>query len=643
MRVVARALLALLLVAGAASLAARAQAPAPSALRIQWEAANRFRLFARSDDFDRQAAAWAALGPERSVLGLERSLALATGGKGWSAEVVDRLCLNRRTGRVMETCVRDGIAETYVNPRDHAVRLSATATAPLSLQGARCVWMFAEGASKRRIEADCSQQISNRIPSKAGTRVDLEAALPDGTSLTATATVQVRDVLVVGLGDSIASGEGNPDEPIRLKAQGFCFRRLFGASPPQYWRPSRDVSGITFACPPPLVRSDEPIWNAERAGWAFAGCHRSLYSHQTRTALALALENPQMTVTYLPLGCTGATISEGLLGAQRARERPQAGRQIGPRFIEGQISQLETYLGARRGRRPLRKADLVLLTIGANDIGFSGLVANVVIDRDPERKTFQDLGQMTTPAQSGNLLRSVLNRDFPKLRRVLGRFTADLGHVAFTLYGNPAMKAAHVPCGSGREGFDVHPAFAVSGTRNEAAVEFVEDVFIPRLRSLAGCAGDGGCADPARQRMQLVEGHRPAFEEHGFCAIDATTDPAFDRDCFRNGSSFDGPFSGPLTCGRDPGEFAAYASRARWIRTANDSYFAAMTYPYSMGPLRPADIHDALWGVASAVYGGAIHPTAEGHAAMADAALVAARAILGPAPPAAGPTAALPE
>jgi hypothetical protein len=37
----------------------------------------------------------------------------------------------------------------------------------------------------------------------------------------------------------------------------------------------------------------------------------------------------------------------------------------------------------------------------------------------------------------------------------------------------------------------------------------------------------------------------------------------------------------------------------------------------------PSDLHDATWGVLSAVYGGAIHPTAEGHAAMADAALPA--------------------
>src|SRR5438132_3905875 len=45
--------------------------------------------------------------------------------------------------------------------------------------------------------------------------------------------------------------------------------------------------------------------------------------------------------------------------------------------------------------------------------------------------------------------------------------------------------------------------------------------------------------------------------------------------------------------------------------------------------LQPSDLHDAIWGVFAAVYGGAVHPTAEGHAAMADAALPVARQALG--------------
>jgi hypothetical protein len=133
--------------------------------------------------------------------------------------------------------------------------------------------------------------------------------------------------------------------------------------------------------------------------------------------------------------------------------------------------------------------------------------------------------------------------------------------------------------------------------------------------------------------MTFVDEHKHAFQDRGFCAR-SPQDPEFDRACFAaNGESFHADLiaasTQPLVCGASVREFRPYASRARWIRTPNDSYFTAMTYPDSVSAaVRPADIHDALWGVLSAVYGGAIHPTAEGHAAMADAALPAARRLL---------------
>ncbi len=51
-------------------------------------------------------------------------------------------------------------------------------------------------------------------------------------------------------------------------------------------------------------------------------CHRSLYSYQLRTALALAVEQPHLAVTFLPLACTGATIEAGLFAGQRADDCP---------------------------------------------------------------------------------------------------------------------------------------------------------------------------------------------------------------------------------------------------------------------------------------------------------------------------------
>jgi hypothetical protein len=84
-----------------------------------------------------------------------------------------------------------------------------------------------------------------------------------------------------------------------------------------------------------------------------------------------------------------------------------------------------------------------------------------------------------------------------------------------------------------------------------------------------------------------------------------------------------------MACGRPASEYRPYLPRQRWVRTANDSYFTAMSYPQGV---LAASIHDAMWGILSAVQGGAVHPTAEGHAAMADATLPAMREALDIAP-----------
>ena len=138
--------------------------------------------------------------------------------------------------------------------------------------------------------------------------------------------------------------------------------------------------------------------------------------------------------------------------------------------------------------------------------------------------------------------------------------------------------------------------------------------------------------------MTFVDAHQTDFANHGVCAR-AATDPEFDRNASRPKAKVFAPISRrrpPIRwyAADRPSEYRPYASRARWIRTANDSYFTAMTYPQGLPTLlQPANIHDATWGVLSAVYGGAVHPTAEGHAAMADAALPAMRKVLGIAGP----------
>ena len=208
-----------------------------------------------------------------------------------------------------------------------------------------------------------------------------------------------------------------------------------------------------------------------------------------------------------------------------------------------------------------------------------------------------------------------------------------MSRVVYVSYANPTLAGGGGPCPGGPAGFDIHPSFNAQPQRLANVSNYVQNEFLPQLKALALCQGGILCRDPAADRMTFVDAHQAAFAGHGFCAR-APTDPEFDQACFSaKGESFDPDIvtaaSQPMLCGRSASEYRAYLPRARWIRDANDSYFAAMTYPGGLpASSQPADIHDATWGVLSAVYGGAVHPSAEGHAAMADAALPAAAAVL---------------
>jgi hypothetical protein len=437
----------------------------------------------------------------------------------------------------------------------------------------------------------------------------------------------VRDIFIAGLGDSIASGEGNPDRPISLSDEGFCFRSYLGTASEQYYRPSRAGYKGGRACEAP---DSLQVWQRQSALWFNAACHRSLYSYQTRTALALAVRYPHVAVTYLPLACTGATISDGLFGSQRARECPPTKSNAPCRgTVNAQLAELRTEVAAAH-----RKPDLILLSIGANDINFSGLVADTIVDAPTERELFTRIGVIGSVSDSHSELARDLPRGFAKLREALKPLVAsgNLDHVVYVSYANPALFNG-APCPGGRAGFDIYPSFNVDPARLGRVSGFVENEFLPALRALAQCQSGVLCSDPNRDRMTLVDAHQSAFANHGFCAR-AGSDPDFDRACFSDkGDSFVTDIvaaaSEPMACGRSAAEYRAYLPRARWIRDANDSYFAAMTYPQGLpSAMQPSDIHDATWGVLSAVYGGAVHPTAEGHAAMADAALPAVTTVL---------------
>ena len=592
-------------------------------MQISWEVRNRFRLFREERDFLLHADS----AQRRSILASEQALELQSDGRGWARNMVNRLCIDL-AGRVSEPCTRDKVKESYLTPLDHPVTVRLTGEIPV---GATCAWSFDDGEGPQQSTFDCAEPVNLRARYGRPTTATVEVSSGSEAPQRATTEIRVRDIFIAGLGDSIASGEGNPDRPIALSDEGFCFRYYLGTAAAQYYRPSRAGYKGGRACEAPDTLQ---VWQRQSALWLNAACHRSLYSYQTRTALALAVQYPHIAVTYLPLACTGATIPDGLFGAQRARECPPAKSASACQgTVNAQLAELRDAVTAARRRQPERKLDLILMSIGANDINFSGLVADAIVDTPTERVLFRRSGVMGSVDDSRAALARELPQSFGRLREALKPLVGDLQHVVFVSYPNPTLANGGAPCAGGRAGFDIHPSFNAQPQRLANVSGYVETEFLPQLKALAECQSGVLCRDPAADRMTFVDAHQTAFADHGFCAR-ASSDPEFDRECFSpKGESFDPDIvtaaNQPMLCGRSAGEYRAYLPRARWIRDANDSYFAAMTYPQGLpSSTLPADIHDATWGVLSAVYGGAVHPSAEGHAAMADAALPAVASVL---------------
>ena len=599
---------------------------APAPIRIDWEVKSRFRLFRNEADFQRHVAASRSDG----ILAAEQRLARASDGRGWARDMVDNLCVDQ-TGRLPETCQRDGEKENYLAPADHPVGVIAAGGVP---PGAMCDWVFDDGeGSPRQATIRCEDEVRLRVRYGRTTVATVDVSLPDGTAQRVLAEIVVQDLLIAGMGDSIAAGEGNPDRPIALDDGGFCFRRFLAGSTSEYFRPGRAGFKGNKACEQGFSSGNTAAdWARLNARWWSAACHRSLYGYQVRTALALAVEQPHVAVTFLPLACSGSTIDLGFFNPLRARECPPTGACAST--TPPQMARLKEAMDLARKFNKERRLDLILLTIGANDVWFAGLVANVIIETATERTLFEKGGMIIDVPEAQKILDKDMPGDFAKVRAALKPFVGgNLSRVVYVTYGHPALHSGGQLCPGGRGGFDVHPAFNADPKRLRQTADFVANRFFPRMRQLATCEGQGVCRDPLTDRMTFVDSHQAEFANHGFCAR-SDADPAFDRECFSDrGESFESnpadAATAPLVCDHRPRDFRAYSPRARWIRTANDSYFTAMSFPEGISAaLQPSDLHDATWGATSAVYGGAVHPTAEGHAAMADAALPTVRSLL---------------
>jgi len=324
---------------------ALAESPNPPVVELEWRVHNPFPFVRSAESYKRLKA------------GLDHIA--SNGGFGEYAAAVIESYSNTAWDRTDMSYDRDLIHGT-----EAAVDVRLTGVPA----GAVCSWT-GSGASAGG-PCDVWQKLDVNTAQQNNLVLQLSSAGQDSSSHF---TVAPRRVIIVGMGDSFSSGEGNPDRPFTWKDSRIDRREAhyFQRRWPLFYQPAED----------------------ELADWNDVNCHRSEYSWQFLYALDRAGKDPHEIVSFASFACSGAEIYDGLLTVQKDRK----GRDKAP---GSQLNEAVALLcrvptvSVDKGKRlraitdkdmqvtvqqcpegQLVAPDEVLMTIGGNDVGFAGLIA----------------------------------------------------------------------------------------------------------------------------------------------------------------------------------------------------------------------------------------------------------------------------
>jgi hypothetical protein len=291
--------------------------------------------------------------------------------------------------------------KSFIHRDNWEVKLTASSTVDVPIKSYR--WeVWGDPEPKFGWEIRVSFKAMGTYP------VRVTVTAEDGRVASVAKNVVVKDLLIVSLGDSAASGEGNPDRD--------------GSSL---------ASGNTIVFPPT---------------WANKQCHRSLYSGPAQSALAIEKADRHSSVTFISLACSGAEIKhlieERYKGIEPSDEDP---------LLEPQILALKELVcpdgrncSSPEGLKDQRPIDALIISAGINDLHFSEFAIELVYNGVP-----QPIGQggdydpytcsyLFTKKYGGYL--AALPQSLDNLKRAIDEHL-NTSQVYFTEYPDPTHKA----------------------------------------------------------------------------------------------------------------------------------------------------------------------------------------------------------
>jgi hypothetical protein len=520
----------------------------------------------------------------------------------------------------------------------------------------------------------------------ASSGVSVSVKLPDGREL-AERDVVVEDLFIVAFGDSFASGESNPDRPVQFSADRqmvydpkllrdeVAYRGLddekkpaLGSTAPRFGLASTENQYDPKVMPRRYMEDeandrfnklDSPEFRSAfekaSAGWLSRDCHRSQYGYPFRVGIELALENRHRSITFASFTCSGAEIMHGLFGEMDAREgftdpvnakvrpqfdqlsdlicrggasaRTQSASYAIPDFSLGS-TQITTQRITKMWCPPqLRKRpiDLVMMSIGGNDVGFGSLAAYAMTesasDFAPIAAWMGSSIRFGPPVARAYL--GVLDQRVKALKDALADgFGVPPARVIQSSYEPIQYDETGALCGSQPTlGMDVHPGLKLDRGRLQETADFLREL-LGKLECISSTKGHNCPADLATGAgtgFTLVTDHIPEFSKRGMCARDP-------KRAFADGTEMRIPRR--LNGGDDfkpysPAATLPYEHHWRLFRTPNDAFLTANTHREGN-----ISLFDILQPVYAGLYSGAIHPTAEGHSIVADHVVKHARLIV---------------
>lgn len=608
--------------------------------QIRWEIENRFRYFKKASDFRAFVAVYDELkknNPAPSVLDMEHALekgALPGSNPrdGWAASIYKDTC-GRQPDHTHSSC-RTGDDEPYLIP-------VSSMTANLFLYGdsfgtATCEW---------RIDGEvvdtkpCGTRVS---ATKIKYNVDHQLEVRPSPGTPQSIVIKLTDILIVSFGDSFSAGEGNPEKPVRLlDGTG----NYYSDSEPDKLFPTR----VEY-----LESVDKTHFLEDTsADWSNVECHRSLYSHHTRAALQYAVENPHVSITFLNYSCSGAGVYEGILNAWWAHQDVKRGgfddapqlvkalrdlckdaqpyREInwaGDNHTDADYNTKAADIKPCRSR--VRDVDVLLLSIGGNDIGFVNIIAGAVLNgstttrAEKARRWIYGLWREQAQPLDFNQGKQNASKHLRGYYEALNSFiTKELGvpseKIILSAYPQIFYQAdgGHL-CPMGNDWMDVHAIFGIKNQKvfsdGQEFVEYLQGKMEDAAKAQHWLFADQHTKDQAPNSFT----NDAKGLGHGICAA---APPGESEAAVK----FPRPLPGSTPPDWKPplASWTPYSNRYRWFVTPNDAFLTDNEHKELW------ELYDSAQPPYAATYSGAFHPNALGQAALADSVLIKLREVLG--------------